>query len=265
MPVLTDQLHRELIINSKPLRIISLVPSLSELLVDLGLEKNIVGITQFCKHPFQLKSTKTQVGGTKSVDIDLIKSLNPDFILCAKEENTEEIVRELEVLAPVFVANVTSIESNIDLINRLGKLLFCQTNANNLIAKIKFQLTDFKAFTRYLPRKKVAYFIWKNPWMTAGGNTYINDVLKLNNFSNVYENNDRYPEVDVSLIRKEGNPKIILLPTEPYSFSDEDAFEIGRHSNHAKTIFVKGEFFSWYGSRLLKALPYFKKMHELLQ
>ncbi len=231
----------------------------------MGLEKNIVGITQFCKHPFQLKSTKTIVGGTKNVGVELIKSLNPDFILCSKEENTEEIVSELEVLAPVFVADVTSIETNIDLINRLGKLLYCQTNACNLIDKIKFQLADFKLFTRYLPRKKVAYFIWKNPWMAAGGNTYINEVLKLNNFINVYENKDRYPTVDLNLIRKEGNPKIIFLPTEPYAFSDEDAFEIGRHSNHSNTIFIEGEYFSWYGSRLLKALPYFKKMHALLK
>lgn len=264
MPVLSDQLHREIIINSKPLRIISLVPSLTELLVDLGLEKNIVGITRFCKHPFHLKSTKTIVGGTKKVDVALIKSLNPDFILCSKEENTQMMVTDLDPIAPVFVANVSTIEDNIDLIDRLGKLLYCQTNALNLIAKINFQLAKFKEFTKYLPRKRVAYFVWGKPWMVAGGNTYINEVLKLNNFMNVYENKDRYPEVDLSLIRKEGNPKIILLPTEPYSFSDEDAFEIGRHSNHAKTIFVEGEFFSWYGSRLLKAFPFFKKMHELL-
>lgn len=259
-----DQLEREIIINSKPQRIISLVPSLTELIVDLGLEKKIVGITQFCKHPYHLKSTKTIVGGTKKVDFEIIKQLKPDFILCAKEENTTEMVADLEKIAPVFVADVKSIQESITLIEILGKILHCQTVSENLILKINFHLTDFKNFTKYLPRKKVAYFIWENPWMVAGGDCYINDLLKLNNFINVYEENGRYPEIVIENIRKDGNPKLILLPTEPFPFKDDHAFEIGRHSNHAKTVFVEGEMFSWYGSRLLKAIPYFKKMHEVL-
>lgn len=264
MPTFTDQLQREIIINSKPQRIISLVPSLTELISELGIEKQLVGITQFCKHPYHLKSTKTIVGGTKKVDFEKIKSLNPDFILCAKEENTPEIVAELENIATVFVADVKSVQESILLIKNLGSIFHCQTDAENLIQKMKFHLADFKNFTKYLPRKKVAYFIWENPWMVAGGDSYINDLLKLNNFINVYEDKNRYPEIIIENIRKDGNPKIILLPSEPYSFNDEHAFEIGRHSNHAKTVFVDGEMFSWYGSRLLKAIPYFKKMHEVL-
>lgn len=260
-----DQLARNCSVPSKPQRIISLVPSLTELMFDMGLGKEIVGITNFCKHPFQLKSTKTMVGGPKNVNIDLIKSLNPDFILCAKEENTADTVAELEKIAPVFVAEVKSIQDTLYLIAVLGKILQRQTEATNILQKINYHLNDFKTFTKYLPRKKVAYFIWGNPWMVAGNDTYINDLLALNNFINVYENRERYPEVDITQIRKEGNPKIIFLSSEPYSFTDEDAFEIGRHSNHAKTIYVDGEFFSWYGTRLLKAIPYFKKMHELLK
>jgi len=184
--------------------------------------------------------------------------------LCAKEENTPEIVAELENIATVFVADVKSVQESILLIEVLGRILHCQTNAENLIQKMKFHLADFKNFTKYLPRKKVAYFIWENPWMVVGNDCYINDLLKLNNFINVYEAKGRYPEIAVENIRKDGNPKIILLPTEPFPFNDEHAFEIGRHSNHAKTVFVEGEMFSWYGSRLLKAIPYFKKMHEVL-
>jgi ABC-type Fe3+-hydroxamate transport system substrate-binding protein len=265
MTVYQDQLSRPISISSKPQRIVSLVPSLTELIFDFGLGKEIVGITNFCKHPYHLKSTKTIVGGTKDANIDQIKELNPDFILCAKEENTQELVNKLEKIAPVFVADVKSIQESIELIELLGKILQRQTEAENIIQKINFHLADFKTYTKYLPRKKVAYFIWGNPWMAAGENTYINDVLKLNNFINVYEDKDRYPEVDIAQIRKDGNPKIIFLPTEPYQFNDEDAFEIGRHSNHAKTIYVDGEYFSWYGSRFLKAFLYFKKMHELLK
>ena len=264
MPTYTDQLEREISINLKPQRIISLVPSLTELISELGIEKQLVGITQFCKHPYHLKSTKTIVGGTKKVDFEKIKSLNPDFILCAKEENTPKLVAELENIATVFVADVKSVQESILLIEVLGRILHCQTNAENLIQKMKFHLADFKNFTKYLPRKKVAYFIWENPWMVVGNDCYINDLLKLNNFINVYEAKGRYPEIAVENIRKDGNPKIILLPTEPFPFNDEHAFEIGRHSNHAKTVFVEGEMFSWYGSRLLKAIPYFKKMHEVL-
>ncbi len=264
MPLYTDQIQREISINSKPQRIISLVPSLTELIVDLGLEKKLVGITQFCVYPYHLKSTKTIVGGTKKVDFEIIKQLNPDFILCAKEENTAEMVRELEKITTVFVADVNSIKDTLELIDLLGKILHCQTEAENLLQKINFHLNDFKNFTKYLPRKKVAYFIWENPWLVAGGDCYINDLLKLNNFINVYEEKGRYPEILIENIRKDGNPKIILLPTEPFPFNDEHAFEIGRHSNHAKTVFVEGEMFSWYGSRLLKAIPYFKKMHEVL-
>ncbi|MDP2089068.1 MAG: helical backbone metal receptor [Flavobacteriaceae bacterium] len=259
-----DQLQRIITIKSKPQRIISLVPSLTELLFDFGLEKELVGITNFCVHPYHLKSTKTIVGGTKKVDLEIIKGLNPDFILCAKEENTPKMVDELEKITTVFVADINSIKDSLELIDLLGKILYRQTESENLLQKIDFQLTQFKNFAKYLPRKKVAYFIWKNPWMVAGGDNYINDLLKLNNFINVYEEKGRYPEVDIQKIRTDGNPKIVLLSTEPYHFRDEHAFEIGRHSNHAKTVFVDGELFSWYGSRLLKAIPYFKKMHELL-
>lgn len=264
MPIYTDQLQRKITINTKPKRIISLVPSLTELLFDLGLEKELVGITNFCVHPYHLKSTKTIVGGTKKVDLEIIKGLNPDFILCVKEENTPKMVAELEKIALVFVADINSIKDSLELIDLLGKILYCQTASENLLQKIDFQLTQFKNFVKYQPRKKVAYFIWKNPWMVVGGDTYINDLLKLNNFINVYEDKGRYPEIVIENIRKDGNPKIVLLSTEPYHFKDEHAFEIGRHSNHAKTIFVDGQLFSWYGSRLLKAISYFKKMHDVL-
>lgn len=265
MPDYYDQLQRKIAVKTKPQRIVSLVPSVTELMVDLGLGKELVGITKFCKHPYHLQSTKTVVGGTKDANIAIIKELHPDFILCAKEENTEALLEELEKIAPVFVADIKNLNESMELIELLGKILYRQTEAENIIQKINFHLADFKSFTKYLPRKKVAFFIWGNPWMVAGGNTYIHDMLKLNNFINIYEEKGRYPEVDITQIRKDGNPKIIFLPTEPYQFTDEDAFEIGRYSNHAKTIYVDGSFFCWYGSRFLKAIPYFKKMQELLK
>lgn len=100
--------------------------------------------------------------------------------------------------------------------------------------------------------------------MVAGTENYINEMLKLNHFQNIYENNERYPEVDIRRMRLEGDPELVFLSSEPYPFKDEDAFEIGRYTHHAKIVFVDGEMFSWYGSRLLKAFSYFKKLHDTI-
>jgi ABC-type Fe3+-hydroxamate transport system substrate-binding protein len=129
---------------------------------------------------------------------------------------------------------------------------------------LQFALTDFKFFIEEKPIQKAAYFIWKNPYMVAGSDNYINEVLKLNHFQNIYENLGRYPEIEIRKIRLDGDPDIVFLSSEPYPFKEEDAFEIGRFTHHAKTVFVDGEMFSWYGSRLLKALSYFKALHSKL-
>ena len=264
MNTFTDQLNREITLAHTPKRIISLVPSQTELLFDLGLEDRIVGITKFCVHPYHFKSTKTVVGGTKKVDIEKIKLLEPDFIICNKEENTEEMVAQLSTICPVWVTNILTLEDNFQLISDFGQLFNCRTEAQKWIDKINFGLTDFKLFIQNRPIKKAAYFIWKNPYMVAGEGTYINTLLELNHFKNIYEEKGRYPEVEIKKLRLEGDPDVVLLPSEPYPFKEEDAFEIGRYTHHAKTVFVDGELFSWYGTRLLKAFPYFKQMHERL-
>ncbi|RAJ13240.1 ABC transporter substrate-binding protein [Olleya aquimaris] len=261
---LTDQLGNQLILNSTPKRIVSLVPSQTELLFDLGLEDAVVGITKFCVHPFHFKSTKTIVGGTKQINIEKIKALQPDIILCNKEENTKEIVEACQEICDVHVSDIITINDCLELISQYGQLFNKRTNAQKIIDKINFNLKDFQNYIKDKPTLKTAYFIWRNPWMVAGNNTFINYLLKLNKFENIYSNLQRYPEVDITKIRKEGDPEIILLSNEPYPFKEEHAFELGRHSHHAKTIFVDGEFFSWYGSRLIKAFSYFKLLRERL-
>ncbi len=234
-----------------------MVPSQTELLVDLGLEASLVGITKFCVHPVQLKQTKQLVGGTKNCNIDKIKALQPTHILCNKEENTKEIVEACEKIAITHVSEIYTIEDSIALIKTYGQLFFRKTEANALIQKINFKYSNFKTFIKEKPVVKVAYFIWRNPWMVAANDTYIDAILALNNFENIYQNKSRYPEVELKKIRLEGDPDLVLLSSEPYPFKEEHAFEIGRHTHHAKTIFVDGEYFSWHGSRLLKAFDYF--------
>ncbi|WP_196890794.1 ABC transporter substrate-binding protein [Aureivirga marina] len=259
-----DQMGREVNIENTPKRIVTLVPSQTELLYDLGLEDQIVGITKFCVHPLHFKSTKKIVGGTKKVHYDKIKDLNPDFILCNKEENAQDMLEELEKIAPVYFSDVKTIQDSLDLISDLGELLNRRFEATKIISKINFHLNDFKEFIKTQPNRKAAYFIWAKPWMVAGQDTFINELMKLNKFENIYEEKGRYPEVEIKKIRLEGDPKIVMLSSEPFPFKDEHAFELGRFTHHGKTIFVDGEMFSWFGSRLIKAFPYFKQIHERL-
>ncbi|MBT8317550.1 MAG: ABC transporter substrate-binding protein [Lutibacter sp.] len=265
MRIVKDQLGREISLTNSPKRIISLVPSQTELLCSLALENELIGITKFCIHPYHLKSTKTIVGGTKKVDFEKIKELNPDFILCNKEENSYDFLPELEKIAPTYFSDVTTIQDSIDLILNLGIIFNRRTESKNLVEKISFKLTDFKQFIKNQPQRKVAYFIWAKPWMVAGNNTYINELLKLNKFENVYANMDRYPKIEIDKIRYDGDPEVIILSSEPFPFKDEHAMQIANFTNRAITVFGDGEFFSWHGSRLLLAFDYFKKLHKKLE
>ncbi|MBU7570608.1 MAG: ABC transporter substrate-binding protein [Flavobacterium sp.] len=268
MKTYSDQLGNSHTFESVPKRIISLVPSQTELLFDLGLEENLVGITKFCIHPYHLKSTKKIIGGTKKVHYEKIKLLQPDIIIANKEENTEEIVEELRKICPVWVTNILTIDDSLQMISDFGQLFNKRTEAQKWIDKIQFALTDFQNFIKVKEEQKVAYFIWANPYMVAGGDNFINEMLKLNKFVNIYDNHPkyegRYPEIVIQKMRIQGDPDLILLSSEPFPFKDEHAFELGRFTHHAKTVFVDGEMFSWYGSRMAKAFDYFKKLHSNL-
>lgn len=166
--ILIDQLGTQHTFEKTPLRIISLVPSQTELLFELGLEENIVGITKFCVHPFHFKATKTIVGGTKTIKFDKIKALQSDIIICNKEENTKEIVEELSQICPVWVTDILTIEDNLQMIQDFGQLFNKRTNAQKWIDKINFAYQDFQQFIKDKPIKKAAYFIWANPHMEVG-------------------------------------------------------------------------------------------------
>lgn len=265
MKTFKDQLGREISIRTAPKRIISLVPSQTELLCDLALENEIVGITKYCIHPYHLKSTKIIVGGTKKVDFEKIKALNPDFILCNKEENSYNFLPELEKIAPTYFSDVNTIQNAIDLILSLGSIFNRRTESNNLAQKIEFKLGNFKQFIKDKPPRKVAYFIWANPWMVAGNDTFINEMLELNKFKNIYNNMSRYPKVEINKIRYEGDPDIIILSSEPFPFKDSHAMEIGAFTNRSITVFGDGEMFSWFGSRILLAFDYFAELHKKLE
>lgn len=264
MKIHTDQIGILHTFKKTPQRIVSLVPSQTELLFDLGLESKIVGITKFCVHPYHLKSTRKIVGGTKKVHFEKIRALQPDIIICNKEENTLEIVEELRKIAPVWVTDIITLEDNFQMITDFGQLFNCGIEAKKWNDKIYFALSDFKNFIQEKPINKVAYFIWKNPYMVAGSSNFINELLTLNHFKNIYLDKGRYPEIELKKMRIEGDPDIIFLSSEPFPFKEEDGNEIAKFVENAQIIVVDGEMFSWYGSRLLKAFDYFKKMHQKL-
>lgn len=264
MKTLTDQLRTSHSFQTSPKRIISLVPSQTELLCDLGLEDRIVGITKFCVHPYHLKATKKIVGGTKKVHFEKIRLLQPDIIICNKEENTLEMVSELRQICPVWITDIRTIDDNFKMITDFGQLFNCRTEAQKWNDKLVFAHNDFKQFIKEIPTQKVVYFIWKKPYMIAGSGTYIDEMLQLNHFQNAYAYKERYPEIQLDRMQLEANPDLILLSSEPFPFQEEDAFEMSNFAHQTKTILVDGEMFSWHGSRLLKAFEYFKKMHQKL-
>lgn len=253
-----DQLHRELDLPQRPVRIVSLVPSQTELLVSLGLSDSVVGVTKFCVHPEGFKSTKTVVGGTKQVHYNKIKDLCPDIIICNKEENTKEMVLALEGIAPVWVSDIYTIDDNLKMIYQFGQLFSVPENAKDLIKAIDEAHQDFKNFIASKKRKKVAYVIWKNPYMVAGANTFIDYLLKLNNFENICSTNDsRYPEI---LEQELKDADIVFLSTEPFPFTDSDVIQL-KNALKKEVRLVDGEYFSWYGSRILSGFAYFKTLH----
>jgi iron complex transport system substrate-binding protein len=258
MKNLLDQMGTAHTFKDVPNRIVSLVPSQTELLYDLGVEDIIVGITKFCVHPIHFKTTKQVVGGTKNVHFDKIKALRPDIIICNKEENTLEMVTQLLEICPVWVTNVITLEDNLKMIQDFGLIFNKRVEAQKWIDKINFAHQDFQNFMKNKPIQKAAYFIWANPFMVAGGDNFINELLKLNKCQNIYEDQGRYPEIVIQKMRIQGDPEVVFLSSEPFPFKEEHAFEIGRFTHHAKIVFVDGEMFSWYGSRLFKAFAYFK-------
>ena len=253
-----DQLHTVFEFLQTPKRIVSLVPSQTELLIDLGLRKQVVGITKFCTHPESLKGEKTIVGGTKTIHIDTIKDLRPDIIICNKEENTKEIVASCAKIAPVWVSDIYTIDDALEMISLLGSIFQKEKNATEISHNISREINSFKDFMDKKSPKKVAYLIWQKPFMVAGAHTFINSLLSINKFENIAKTpTSRYPEVDIEDLKQ---ADLILLSSEPFPFSEKHV-KVLENVTKKQVMLVDGTYFSWYGSRLQDAFSYFKTLH----
>ena len=241
----------------EPQRIICLVPSLTELLYNLGLGARVVGITKFCIHPKNWYKSKTRVGGTKTINFDKIKALNPDLIIANKEENTKEDIEELIKLYSVWISDINTYKDALLAIKKIATICNKEKEGTDLVCQIERNKKNFKLKSTL--SKSVLYLIWKDPYMVVGTSTYINDIINLLGYKNCYKE-ERYKEISIEEIKKL-NPQYIFLSSEPYPFKEKHLIEFQKLLPNAECKIVDGELFSWYGSRLLKTFtePIFLK------
>jgi len=256
----TDQIGHTINIESPPQRIVSLVPSQTELLAYFGLDKEVVGITKFCIHPDTWFRSKTRVGGTKSVNFDRIEQINPDLIICNKEENKESDVKALMEKYPVWTSDIKNLEDALNMISSIGEIVNKPNETQSLTSQIKKNFQEF-GNNKYSPIS-VLYLIWKEPYMAAGKDTFIDSMLSWCNFINVCDDSiGRYPQLTMEQITNL-KPRIILLSTEPYPFKEKHLVGFKTYYPESLPVIVDGEYFSWYGSRLLNAPHYLKSLIE---
>ncbi|MBB5394562.1 helical backbone metal receptor [Mucilaginibacter sp. AK015] len=259
MPVFYDQMNNAIDLPAAPRRIISIVPSQTELLFYLGLGERVVGVTKFCIHPADKVKQVAKIGGTKQLNIEAIHQLQPDLIVANKEENEQSQVEKLMKHYPVWISDITDLDGALDMITKVGEVTGKLTEALSLSNKISLQFHTLKTGG---VKTRVAYLIWRKPYMVAGSGTFINSMLQLCGFENAV-NATRYPELTIEGI-KEVNPQVILLSSEPYPFAKKHIDEFKKLLPDAKVMLVDGEMFSWYGSRLLHAPAYFKGLIDKL-
>ncbi|MCB0662501.1 MAG: ABC transporter substrate-binding protein [Saprospiraceae bacterium] len=257
-----DQLGRKIKVKRKPTRIISLVPSQTELLAALGLEKEVVGITRFCVHPDSWFQEKTRVGGTKDLKFNVIRDLNPDLIIANKEENTRDQIETLAKEYPVWISNVNDLSSAKEMIRHFGEINGKQKRASEIIAGVETNFSKLPIPTNKLPR--VAYLIWRKPYMVAAGDTFIDKMLEMAGFENYFRSQKRYPEVYLKEMENDP-PDFFFLSSEPYPFKEKHFSEFLQYCPDAGVELVDGEFFSWYGSRLVDAPSYFLELRKKLK
>ncbi len=252
----TDQLNNTIELQTFPKRIISIVPSQSELLWDLGLREELVGITKFCIHPQQMFNSVERVGGTKTLNLEKIRALKPDVIIGNKEENEQLQILELQQEFPVWMSDIYTLQDALQMMEGIGTLVNKTQQAETIKNTIQTSFLN-------LPHKpqSVLYLIWNKPYMAAGKATFIGDMLNKIGLQNVLEQNSRYPELSIEEIIAL-NPELVFLSSEPYPFKQEHMDELQQHLPASKIILVDGELFSWYGSRLTKSVAYF---HELMR
>lgn len=252
-----DDLGDELVLSGQPRRIVSLVPSVSETIIELGAKNFLVGITNYCVHPAAVVASVDKVGGTKGFSFDKIAALEPDLILANKEENRKHHIDELRKKYPVFVTYPRTVEDAVKMILDLGILTGQSSRASEMASACDHLLDSMDPAVAGPPIPTVC-MIWRDPWMVAGYDTYLNELLERVGFANVFAPEDgRYPETTLETIR-EHHPRVIFLPNEPYEFGPTDKSEVDEffEGDGIETLLADGSLLTWFGSRTLKGLAF---------
>lgn len=241
------------------MRIISVVPSQTELLYYLGADP--IAQTIFCIHPENRFKKSVKIGGTKKLNLTKIRSLIPDLIIANKEENERSQIEALQSEFNVWVSDVHDFEDALTMIIEVGQLTNTSDKAIILSNQIRKEFHEISSHP-LVKKTRVVYLIWKNPYMAAAHDTFISSMLDQAGFENALPADwVRYPEIDLNQIR-ELDPDYIFLSSEPFPFKQLHAHEISAQIPGCKVLKVDGEMFSWYGNRMLLAADYFRKLKE---
>lgn len=247
-----DQCGREVRLSDIPKRIVSLVPSQTELLHALGLENEVVGITRFCTHPSTWYRTKTRVGGTKDADPSKIQWLQPDLILANKEENDRNTLEALAQSMPVWISDVRTIQSALEMMTSIGEMTGCQEKAMILTGQIKRHFEELRS----VDKLRVAYLIWHEPMMTVNSDTFIHHLLHHAGFENVFgdRTDSRYPMITREDLQA-AKPELIMLSSEPFPFKNKHISDYQALLPESDIRLVDGRNWSWYGSAMCEFDP----------
>jgi ABC-type Fe3+-hydroxamate transport system substrate-binding protein len=243
-------------------RIICTVPSITELLHYLGLKEETIGITKFCIHPNEWFTNKEKIGGTKNLNIEKIISLQPDLIICSKEENVKGQIDILAKNHTVFITDITNFDEALQMIIDIGLITNKSTEATSLVNSLEKSFKDLNENS--FERLNSVYVIWKEPYMTVGADTFIHSMMQKMGLNNLYASKERYPIFLIEDVQK-FKPQLILLSSEPYPFSEKHLEEIRLLFPTTKVLLADGEMFSWYGSRMLQMPTYFKYLQKAIE
>ncbi len=253
-------MNRRVAVPLPPQRIVSLVPSQTELLFDLGLGSRVVGLTKFCIHPKEARSQATVIGGTKNFHFERIAELKPDLIIGNKEENYQAGIEQLAAQYPVWMSDIFTLDDSLRMMRQVGLLTGRSAQAEALAAEVARSFAELPPVAEPV---SAAYFIWRQPYMVAAAGTFIDDLLPRAGFRNVFADRGRYPEIGADELARAA-PQVILLSSEPYPFAAKHVAEFQVICPQARIEIVDGELFSWYGSRLRHSAAYFQELRYRL-
>lgn len=244
-----------------PTSIISTVPSITALLAYFQLDDKVPAITSFCVHPPHWHQHKKRIGGTKKLHVDAIIALQPQLIIANKEENVQSQIETLAQHCNVWLSDVNTFDEGLQMILSIGQLTHCQPQAHHLVTAIQKAFAENSVTNK--PLTDAIYLIWKDPYMSIGGDTFINSMLQKAGFNNMLQQQQRYPELTIERLQQLA-PPVVLLSSEPYPFKEKDIAALQPLLPQSKIILVDGEMFSWYGNHMLHAANYFKNLQDAL-